>query len=119
MQMVPFVTAAAAVALIAVPAAAAEMRDHPKAVVELFTSQGCSSCPSADAKLTELQKDPDLITLAYHVDYWDYIGWTDTFGGQAQHRLAEGLCPELGLLDDLYARARGERQQGRRRLARQ
>jgi hypothetical protein len=82
MQPVTLVTAAAAVALIAVPAAAAELRSHPKALVELFTSQGCSSCPSADAKLSELQKNPDLITLAYHVDYWDYIGWTDTFGGK-------------------------------------
>jgi hypothetical protein len=82
MQPVSLATAAAAVALIAVPAAGTEVRAHPKAVVELFTSQGCSSCPSADAKLSELQKNPDLITLAYHVDYWDYIGWTDTFGGK-------------------------------------
>ena len=82
MQSVSLVTAAAVAALICLPAGAAEVRSHPKAVLELFTSQGCSSCPSADAKLTELQKNPDLITLAYHVDYWDYIGWTDTFGGK-------------------------------------
>lgn len=62
------------------PAGAAEVRDHPKAVLELFTSQGCSSCPPADAKLMALGQQPDLITLAYHVDYWDYIGWADTFG---------------------------------------
>lgn len=72
-----------ATALGASPLAAAEVRDHPKAVLELFTSQGCSSCPSADARLIELQKQPDVITLAYHVDYWDYIGWTDTFGAKA------------------------------------
>jgi hypothetical protein len=49
-------------------------------VLELFTSQGCSSCPNADALLDELGQRPDVVTLAYHVDYWDYIGWQDTFG---------------------------------------
>src|SRR5690606_31035560 len=46
----------------------------------LFTSQGCSSCPQADAMLEEMGERDDVITLAYHVDYWDYIGWEDTFG---------------------------------------
>lgn len=73
-------SAVAAAALFAAPATAAEVRVHPKAVLELFTSQGCSSCPKADLKFGDLSKQPDLITLAYHVDYWDYIGWTDTFG---------------------------------------
>lgn len=54
----------------------------PKSVVELFTSQGCSSCPPADDALTELIKDKKYLGLAYHVDYWDYIGWKDTFGDQ-------------------------------------
>jgi len=48
-------------------------------VVELFTSQGCSSCPPADAYFGELVKRPDVIALAFHVDYWNYIGWTDPF----------------------------------------
>ena len=49
-------------------------------VLELFTSQGCVSCPPADAILTKLSRRPDVLALAYHVDYWDYIGWRDTFG---------------------------------------
>ncbi len=48
-------------------------------VVELFTSQGCSSCPPADTFLGELAERDDLIALSYHIDYWDYIGWKDTF----------------------------------------
>jgi hypothetical protein len=48
-------------------------------VIELFTSQGCSSCPPADALLGELARDPDVLALAFHVDYWDYLGWTDRF----------------------------------------
>ncbi|NIO40235.1 MAG: DUF1223 domain-containing protein, partial [Burkholderiales bacterium] len=48
-------------------------------VVELFTSQGCSSCPPADALLGEVSKRDDIIALALHVDYWDYIGWKDEF----------------------------------------
>ena len=52
-------------------------------VVELFTSQGCSSCPPADAVLGELAGRDDVIALALHVDYWDYIGWKDTFATPA------------------------------------
>ena len=48
-------------------------------VVELFTSQGCSSCPPADALLHELRKDSNVIPIAYHVDYWNYLGWRDPF----------------------------------------
>lgn len=48
-------------------------------VVELFTSQGCSSCPPADAMLHDLAKRPNVIALSLHVDYWDYIGWKDQF----------------------------------------
>ena len=49
-------------------------------VIELFTSQGCSSCPPADKLLAGLSGQTGLITLAWHVDYWDYIGWKDTLG---------------------------------------
>jgi len=68
---------------LATPTFAGEVKTNPKAVLELFTSQGCTSCPPADALLKSLDAQPDLITLAYHVDYWDYIGWADTFGAKA------------------------------------
>jgi len=48
-------------------------------VVELFTSQGCSSCPPADDYLGDLAKRKDVLGLGFHVDYWNYIGWTDPF----------------------------------------
>ncbi len=63
-------------------------------VIELYTSQGCSSCPPADAMLHDLAKRDDVIALALHVDYWDYIGWADIF---AQ--------PEFTARQHAYARA--------------
>jgi hypothetical protein len=65
------------------------------AVIELFTSQGCSSCPPADALLAELAARPDVIALAFHVDYWDGLGWRDRFAlplsAQRQQRYASAL----------------------------
>jgi hypothetical protein len=62
-------------------AAAGEIK-KPAGVVELFTSQGCSSCPPADAIFADLVKKGEVIALAYHVDYWDYLGWQDTLGSK-------------------------------------
>lgn len=64
-------------------------------VVELFTSQGCSSCPPADRVLGELAAMPNVIALAFHVDYWDSIGWRDAFSipnaVERQHRYVQAL----------------------------
>jgi hypothetical protein len=62
---------------------AAVAQDRPLTVVELFTSQGCSSCPPADSLLGELAKREDVLALSIHVDYWDYIGWKDPFAAAA------------------------------------
>ncbi|WP_417624464.1 DUF1223 domain-containing protein [Paremcibacter congregatus] len=56
--------------------------EAPLVVVELFTSQGCASCPPADAILTELSQKDDILALSYFVDYWNYLGWEDTFAGK-------------------------------------
>ena len=58
----------------------AALADDGPVVVELFTSQGCSSCPPAHEILDLLAAEPEIIALALHVDYWDYLGWRDSFG---------------------------------------
>jgi len=72
----------AVLALSMFPATAPAAEDQP-VLVELFTSQGCSSCPPADAFLHELAEREDVLPLALHVDYWDYIGWKDIFADPA------------------------------------
>src|SRR4026207_2186327 len=69
-----------------------------KAVIELFTSQGCSSCPPADKLMGELSRDPSLVAFSLPVDYWDSLGWKDTL---ADPRNAER--------QRAYARKRGDR----------
>lgn len=73
-----------ALALVALSAttinARAQEGERAQMVVELFTSQGCSSCPPADAVLGELAQRDDVVALAYHITYWDYLGWRDTLG---------------------------------------
>lgn len=67
----------------------------PKAVIELFTSQGCSSCPPADAALKQINSAHEVLGLAMHVDYWDRLGWKDTFASpeytERQYRYAHSL----------------------------
>lgn len=89
---------AAAALLFWTPPGLAQDGLRPTGVVELFTSQGCSSCPKADAYLAELARRGDVIALSYHVDYWDYRGWNDT--------LAK---PENTSRQRDYARALGQR----------
>jgi hypothetical protein len=72
---------------------------EPRAVIELFTSQGCSSCPPADQLLGELAADPSLVSVSVPVDYWDYLGWRDT--------LAD---PRNAARQKAYAHARGDGQ---------
>jgi len=76
----------AALILFGILASAIDARagQKPLTVVELFTSQGCSSCPPADALVGELAKRDDVLAISIHVDYWDYIGWKDPFA-QAHH----------------------------------
>jgi len=68
-----------------------------KAVLELFTSQGCSSCPPADAVLKTYANDPTIIALSMPVDYWDYLGWKDTFASSRNSERQRS-----------YAKARGD-----------
>ncbi len=65
-------------------------------VVELFTSQGCSSCPPADTLMVQLEERDDVIGIALHVDYWDYIGWKDAFGDPAHAARQRAYAREAG-----------------------
>lgn len=71
---------------------------HPPVVVELFTAQGCSSCPPADEMLADLASRDDVLALSWHVDYWDYLGWADQFAR-----------PEFTRRQQAYTHAWGER----------
>ena len=73
------------------------------AVLELFTSQGCSSCPPADAYLGELAKRPDVIALAWHVDYWNNLGWKDPYASRQWTDRQRDYARHLG--DDVYTPA--------------
>jgi hypothetical protein len=74
-------------------------RAEPRALIELFTSQGCSSCPAADKLLGEFAGDSSLVAISDPIDYWDYLGWKDTLASPAHSARQRA-----------YARVRGDRQ---------
>jgi hypothetical protein len=71
---------------------------EPRSVIELFTSQGCSSCPVADGLLGELSQDPTVVALSLPIDYWDYLGWKDTLADARHTARQKG-----------YSKVRGDR----------
>jgi hypothetical protein len=98
--LVAAATVGAAIAGSASSASAGKVSDMPASkmtVVELFTSQGCSSCPTADALFETYAARPDLVALTFPVDYWDYLGWKDTLAS-----------PKFSARQRAYAKARGD-----------
>jgi hypothetical protein len=93
--MNPFL-AATLIGLAAFAAPVARAAERP-VVVELFTSQGCSSCPPADLLLAELAKRPGILALAFHVDYWDRLGWKDPFSSPMATARQRAYARTLGL----------------------
>ena len=83
--------------------AAATVSAEPRGVIELFTSQGCSSCPAADKLAGELARDPSLVVMSLAIDYWDYLGWKDTLAlpGHTNRQRAYSKVPvALSVADD-------------------
>ena len=82
-----------------------ETKSRTPVLVELFTSEGCSSCPPADRVLAQLEKeqsvDAEIITLALHVDYWNYLGWKDEFSSAAFSQRQNGYA-ERFKIDSIY-----------------
>ena len=85
MKRFAFVLAASAISIITSLAAETRFESGPQQIslVELYTSEGCSSCPPAEAWLSRLKEEPGLwknfVPIAFHVDYWDRLGWRDRF----------------------------------------
>jgi len=86
----------AGAALIALAASAGTATAQPLTVVELFTSQGCSSCPPANANLIKVKDRAGVLALSFNVTYWDYLGWKDTFGREEFTQRQVNYEPSLG-----------------------
>lgn len=86
---------AAALAAMTLTPATSAVADAP-VVIELYTSQGCSSCPPADKLLGEVAQRDDVIALSLHVDYWDYLGWKDEFADPAHTTRQRGYAKAMG-----------------------
>ncbi len=91
-----FLVSAALAAIVAASPAEAGKARQVSGVVELFTSQGCHSCPPADKVLVDLADEGEVIALGYHVDYWDYLGWKDTLGSPEYTKRQYGYARTLG-----------------------
>jgi hypothetical protein len=90
-----WITAVAGALLLALPLCAPAAT--PAGVIELFTSQGCNSCPPADELLGEFARSPGVIALSYHVTYWDALGWHDRFGLPQADQLQQYYVTQLRL----------------------
>jgi hypothetical protein len=88
----PFILAPLLLLLLAQGASAADN----VVLVELFTSQGCSSCPPADETVAELADRDDVLALSLHVDYWNYLGWADTFAQEEHTERQDEYRDKLG-----------------------
>jgi hypothetical protein len=88
-----------AIAIVCTSASITAAGADPRAVIELFTSQGCSSCPPADQLLGQLAADPSFVALSLPIDYWDYLGWRDTLADPRNTARQRG-----------YSHARGDRE---------
>jgi hypothetical protein len=75
----------------------------PPAVLELFTSEGCSSCPPADTLLGQLAQEPGIIALAWHIDYWNGLGWHDPFSSKLATQRQQYYAAQLH--DEVYTPA--------------
>jgi hypothetical protein len=89
--------AAAALALASLITMTAFAASPRPAIVELYTSEGCSSCPPAEALIERLAKQPGVLPLAFHVDYWDQLGWRDRFSMKEATQRQQDLARALGL----------------------
>ena len=90
-------TVLATAAFVAKSPAADVRRSKPIGVVELFTSQGCPNCPKADRAIEQLAGRTDVVTVAYHVDYWNYMGWQDTLSAKENTERQYGYAKTLGI----------------------